>query len=90
MPHRMGPISYEYSSSVFFSMVAGGGLPAGSMGNTETLLSLVRTKLKKISRSEVQRGNIFVSGTSGGSNGSAGHIGIFRYLWQRQLGQSSV
>lgn len=77
MPHRMGLISYDCSSSVFFSMVAGGFLPAGSMGNTETLFSLVGTKLKKISRSEVQRGDIFVSGTPGGSNGSAGHTGIF-------------
>ncbi|STP39310.1 endolysin domain-containing protein [Enterococcus durans] len=77
MTHRMGPNSYDCSSAVFFSMIAGGFLPSGSMGNTETLFGMVGTKLKKISRSEVQRGDIFISGTPGGSNGSAGHTGIF-------------
>lgn len=77
MTHRLGPNSYDCSSAVFFSMIAGGFLPSGSMGNTETLFGMVGTKLKKISRSEVQRGDIFVSGTPGGSNGSAGHTGIF-------------
>ena len=33
--------------------------------------------LKEISRAEVKRGDIFVSGTPGGSNGSAGYTGIF-------------
>lgn len=77
MTHRLGPNSYDCSSAVFFSMIAGGFLPSGSMGNTETLFGMVGTKLKKISRSEVQRGDIFISGTPGGSNGSAGHTGIF-------------
>ncbi|KEY61318.1 peptidoglycan amidohydrolase family protein, partial [Lactococcus cremoris] len=35
------------------------------------------TKLKEISRGEVQRGDIFISGTPGGSAGSDGHTGIF-------------
>ncbi len=77
MTHRSGPNSYDCSSSVFYAMVAGGFLPSGSMGNTETLFGMVGSKLKKISRSEVQRGDIFVSGSPGGSNGSAGHTGIF-------------
>lgn len=77
MTHRLGPNSYDCSSAVFFSMIAGGFLSSGSMGNTETLFGMVGTKLKKISRSEVQRGDIFVSGTPGGSSGSAGHTGIF-------------
>lgn len=77
MTHRSGPNSYDCSSAVFYAMIAGGFLPPGSMGNTETLFGMVGSKLKKISRGEVQRGDIFVSGTPGGSNGSAGHTGIF-------------
>ena len=37
-------------------MIAGGFLPAGSMGNTETLFAMNGTVLKKISRAEVRRG----------------------------------
>jgi hypothetical protein len=58
-------------------MIAGGFLPSGSMGNTETLFAMSGTKLKEISRSEVKRGDIFVAGTPGQSNGSGGHTGIF-------------
>lgn len=77
MTSRLGPKSYDCSSAVFFSMIAGGFLPSGSMGNTETLFAMSGTKLKKISRSEVKRGDIFVAGTPGQSNGSGGHTGIF-------------
>nr|WP_244735691.1 peptidoglycan amidohydrolase family protein [Lactococcus lactis] len=58
-------------------MIAGGFLSSGSMGNTETLFGMSGTKLKEISRGEVQRGDIFISGTPGGSAGSDGHTGIF-------------
>ncbi|MCT1192782.1 phage holin [Lactococcus lactis] len=77
MTSRMGPNSYDCSSSVFFAMIAGGFLSAGSMGNTETLFGMSGTNLKEISRGEVQRGDIFVSGTPGVSTGSDGHTGIF-------------
>ncbi|WP_277903704.1 peptidoglycan amidohydrolase family protein [Enterococcus lactis] len=77
MTSRMGPKSYDCSSAVFLAMIAGGFLPSGSMGNTETLFAMSGTKLKKISRSEVKRGDIFVAGTPGQSNGSGGHTGIF-------------
>ena len=60
MTSRMGPNSYDCSSSVFFAMIAGGFLSAGSMGNTETLFGMSGTKLKEISRGEVQRGDIFI------------------------------
>ncbi|MBU5242381.1 hypothetical protein KQH98_03530 [Lactococcus lactis] len=70
---RMGPNSYDCSSSVFFSMIAGGFLSAGSIGNIETLFGMSETKLKGISRGEVQCGDIFISGTPGGSAGSDGH-----------------
>lgn len=77
MERRLGPKSYDCSSAVFLAMIAGGFLPAGSMGNTETLFRMVGTKLKEISRSEVKRGDIFIAGTPGASHGSAGHTGIF-------------
>lgn len=47
MTSRLGPKSYDCSSAVFFSMIAGGFLPVGSMGNTETLFAMSGTKLKK-------------------------------------------
>ncbi|MGF2127281.1 peptidoglycan amidohydrolase family protein [Enterococcus casseliflavus] len=77
MERRLGPKSYDCSSAVFLAMIAGGFLPAGSMGNTETLFRMVGTKLKEISRPEVKRGDIFIAGTPGASHGSAGHTGIF-------------
>lgn len=77
MERRLGPKSYDCSSAVFLAMIAGGFLPTGSMGNTETLFRMVGTKLKEISRSEVKRGDIFVAGTPGQSDGSGGHTGIF-------------
>ncbi|MDT2973441.1 peptidoglycan amidohydrolase family protein [Enterococcus casseliflavus] len=77
MERRLGPKSYDCSSAVFLAMIAGGFLPTESMGNTETLFRMVGTKLKEISRSEVKRGDIFVAGTPGKSDGSGGHTGIF-------------
>lgn len=77
MTSRMGPKSYDCSSSVFFAMVAGGYLPSGSMGNTETLFGMSGSKLQQISRSEAKRGDIFIAGTPGQSSGSGGHTGIF-------------
>ncbi|MFB5518916.1 peptidoglycan amidohydrolase family protein [Enterococcus casseliflavus] len=77
MTSRLGPKSYDCSSAVFLAMIAGGFLPSGSMGNTETLFAMSGTKLKKISRSEVKRGDIFVAGTPSQSSGSGGHTGIF-------------
>lgn len=77
MTHRLGPNSYDCSSAVFLAMIAGGFLPAGSMGNTDTLFAMNGTRLCKISRSEVRRGDIFIAGTPGQSTGSGGHTGIF-------------
>lgn len=77
MGNRLGPTSYDCSSAVFFSLIAGGYLPKGSMGNTETLFAMNGTVLKKISRAEVRRGDIFIAGTPGASHGSEGHTGIF-------------
>ncbi|EAF6235962.1 phage holin [Listeria monocytogenes] len=78
MTSRLGPSSYDCSSAVFYSLIQGGFLPKNTgIGNTETLFGLRGKLLKEISRTEVKRGDIFISGTPGGSNGSAGHTGIF-------------
>ena len=77
MTSRLGSNSYDCSSAVFFSLVAGGYLPKGSMGNTETLFAMNGTMLKKISRAEVRRVDIFIAETPEASHGSEGHTGIF-------------
>lgn len=77
MTNRLGPKSYDCSSAVYYAMIQGGVLPVGSMGNTETLFKLNGSVLKEITRKEVKRGDIFVSGTEGQSLGSGGHTGIF-------------
>lgn len=76
MGSRMGPNSYDCSSAVFFAAKHAGLIPQSQwIGNTETLFSFNGKYLKEISRSEVKRGDIFVSGVQGGSSGAAGHTG---------------
>lgn len=83
MNSRLGPNSYDCSSAVYFSLVAGGFLSAGSMGNTDTLFGhLEANNWKKVALNssgyyDVKRGDIFIWGTRGSSGGSAGHTGIF-------------
>lgn len=77
MSNRTGPKSYDCSSAVSYAMQAGGFYSFNYPGNTETLFGLNGSILKKISRAECRRGDIFVAGTPGGSLGSAGHTGIF-------------
>lgn len=77
MTYRTGPKSYDCSSAVSYAMQAGGFYSFTYPGNTETLFGLNGSILKKISRSECRRGDIFVSGTPGNSLGSGGHTGIF-------------
>lgn len=49
MTHRLGPNSYDCSSAVFLAMIAGGFLPSGSMGNTETLFGMFGTMRSRLS-----------------------------------------
>lgn len=77
MTNRYGPNSYDCSSAVYYSLIAGGFLPSGSMGNTETLYGLEGSLLLPIKRAEVKKGDIFVAGIKGGSGGSDGHTGVF-------------
>ncbi|MGF2120847.1 glycoside hydrolase family protein [Enterococcus casseliflavus] len=76
--NRLGPSSYDCSSAVFFALIEGGFLPSGThIGNTESLYGLEGSLLIPISRSEVRRGDLFVSGIKGGSGGNDGHTGVF-------------
>lgn len=77
MTYRTGPKSYDCSSAVSYAMQAGGFYSFSYPGNTETLFALNGSILKKISRTECRRGDIFVAGTPGYSLGSGGHTGIF-------------
>lgn len=70
---RLGPNSYDCSSAVYFSLVAGGFLPAGSMGWTGTLATTLPTIARSITRAECKRGDIFLSK----SQANNGHTGIF-------------
>ncbi|MBL1226248.1 peptidoglycan amidohydrolase family protein [Enterococcus sp. BWR-S5] len=77
-PERLGPNSYDCSSAVFYSLIEAGFLPKGTaIGNTESLYHLEGSLLTPISRSQVQRGDIFVAGKKGGSSGAGGHTGVF-------------
>ena len=78
MNSRLGPNSYDCSSAVYFSLIAGGFLSSGTgIGNTDSLFALEGKLLTSITRSEVKRGDIFVAGYKGNSGGSDGHTGVF-------------
>lgn len=73
--NRLGPTSYDCSSAVYFSLIAGGFLPEGSTigwtGSLETTtLPAIATK---ISASEVKKGDIFLTNPQA----NAGHTGVF-------------
>lgn len=78
MSSRMGPRSYDCSSSVYFALIEAGFLPQGTWpGNTESLYQLEGRLLQPISRAEVRAGDIFVAGPKGNSLGANGHTGVF-------------
>lgn len=77
MEYRNGPDSYDCSSAVYSALIAAGYLPKGtSLGNTESLFGLEGSLLNAINRSDVQAGDIFISGNPGSSSGAAGHTGV--------------
>ena len=75
MTYRNGPGSYDCSSAVFYALQHA-GFPIPFIGNTETLYSMEGDLLLPISSSEKRRGDIFVSGTKGGSSNAYGHTGF--------------
>lgn len=78
MHYRMGPNSYDCSSSMYFALIEAGFLPKGTaISNTDSLYRLEGSLLQAIGRGEVRRGDLFISGVKGGSGGSGGHTGVF-------------
>lgn len=84
MSYRMGPNSYDCSSAVYFALREAGLLPPNiAIGNTETLFH----DLKSNGWTQVhpdasgnypaRRGDVFIWGRRGYTNGAAGHTGIF-------------
>mgnify|MGYP001405680337 CR=1 FL=1 len=69
----------DCSSYVFKCLKKGGFISESTWnGSTEDLFKMARQgKLKEIKRSEVQRGDIFVSGVEGKSLNAGGHTGLF-------------
>lgn len=77
MQNRQGPNSYDCSSAVYSALIYAGYLPQGTpLGNTETLYQLEGTLLTPIHESQIQRGDLFISGFKGASTGAAGHTGV--------------
>ena len=69
----------DCASYVFKCLKKGGFISESTWnGTTEDLFKLARQgKLKEIKRSEVQRGDIFISGVEGRSLNAGGHTGLF-------------
>lgn len=76
MSARLGPNSYDCSSAVYLSLIAGGFLPSGTMGNTETLFGSLESIGWKQTPNP-KRGDIFIWGVRGASDGAGGHTGMF-------------
>ncbi len=84
MINRNGPSSYDCSSSVYHALIYAGILPQGfRIGNTETLfVDLPKFGFQRIEADAngyipTQRGDIFIWGKQGYTNGANGHTGCF-------------
>lgn len=84
MSYRMGPNSYDCSSSVYFALRESGLLPSNiAIGNTETLFhdlesnGWTQVHPDASGNYPARRGDVFIWGRRGYTNGAAGHTGIF-------------
>ena len=84
MNYRNGPNSYDCSSSIYHALIYAGILPQGfRIGNTETeFVDLPKFGFQRIEADingyiPTQRGDIFIWGKQGYTNGADGHTGIF-------------
>lgn len=84
MINRNGPSSYDCSSSVYHALIYAGILPQGfRIGNTESMfVDLPKFGFQRIEADingyiPTQRGDIFIWGKQGYTNGADGHTGIF-------------
>lgn len=84
MNYRNGPSSYDCSSSIYHALIYAGILPQGfRIGNTETeFVDLPKFGFQRIEADingyiPTQRGDIFIWGKQGYTNGANGHTGCF-------------
>lgn len=84
MDYRNGPNSYDCSSAVYHALIYTGILPQGfRIGNTETMfVDLPKFGFQRIEADingyiPTQRGDIFIWGKQGYTNGAGGHTGIY-------------
>lgn len=84
MNYRNGPNSYDCSSSIYHALIYAGILPQGfRIGNTETeFVDLPKFGFQRIEADAngyipTQRGDIFIWGKQGYTNGAGGHTGVF-------------
>lgn len=84
MINRNGDSSYDCSSSIYHALIYAGILPAGfRIGNTETeFVDLPKFGFQRIEADSngyipTQRGDIFIWGKQGYTNGAGGHTGIY-------------
>ena len=84
MVYRNGPSSWDCSSAIYHSLIYAGILPAGfRIGNTESeFVDLPKFGFQRIEADAngyipTQRGDIFIWGKQGYTNGAGGHTGIY-------------
>ena len=84
MDYRNGPNSYDCSSAIYHALIYAGILPQGfRIGNTETeFVDLPKFGFQRIEADingyiPTQRGDIFIWGKQGYTNGADGHTGIY-------------
>ena len=84
MVNRNGWASYDCSSSIYHALIYAGILPAGfRIGNTETeFVDLPKFGFQRIEADAngyipTRRGDIFIWGKQGYTNGAGGHTGIY-------------
>lgn len=83
MINRNGPNSYDCSSAIYHALIYAGILPQGfRIGNTETeFIDLLKFGFQRIEADAngyipTQRGDIFIWGKQGYTNGAGGHTGV--------------
>ena len=84
MINRNGASSYDCSSSIYHALIYAGILPAGfRIGNTETeFVDLPKFGFQRIEADangyiSTRRGDIFIWGKQGYTNGAGGHTGLY-------------
>ena len=84
MDYRNGPNSYDCSSAIYHALIYAGILPAGfRIGNTETMfVDLPKFGFQRIEADgngyiPTRRGDIFIWGKQGQTNGAGGHTGVY-------------